>query len=55
MANARAQELMGKNDKNNSRYTKLIPAREKIIILHKKIIRASLINHTYIKNNSRHR
>ena len=34
-AKARTQGLTGKKDKNNSRYTKLIPAREKVIILHK--------------------
>ena len=50
MANARREGLMEKkNDKNNSRYTKIIPAQQEIITLHKKNIHGSLINHTYIK------
>ena len=36
-------------DKNNSRYTKLIPAQEKKFTLHTKTSHGSLINHTYIK------
>ena len=36
-------------NKNNSSYTKLIPAQEKIFTLCTKIIHGSLINLTYIK------
>lgn len=39
------KDLWGKSNKNNSRYTKLIPAQEKIIIT------GSSINYKYIKLN----